>query len=243
MESNLKHEMESKQNNITYEKTVNESELLIEKKIKILREFVTPFRWDRIHQVIESRTFQVAPVLEHIYDNGNISAVMRSAESFGFANFHIIERPDGQFKHSQRVSQGTEKWLKIRKSKNTSECLGQLKSQGFKIYATHLEATVKIEDINFAEPTAIIFGNEKDGVSKEALEICDGKFIIPMYGFAQSFNISVAAALCFYHIHNFRGVKLGKSGDLGELDKKSMTLDYLIKSIDGADKILSHMLR
>jgi len=218
-------------------------ENLINKKIEILKEFVTPHRWERIEKVVSDRTLRIAPVLENIYDNGNISAVMRSAESYGFVNFHIIERQDGQFKNSQRVSQGTEKWLKIKKSKNTTSCLSDLKSQGFKIYATHLDATIKMEDIDFSQPSAVIFGNERDGVSPEALDLCDEKFIIPMYGFAQSFNISVAAALCFYHIHLSRTIKLAKSGDLSDLQKKSLLLDYLMKSLDEPEKILKQKLR
>ena len=215
---------------------------LINKKIEILKDFVTPHRWDRIEKVVSDRTFQIAPVLEHIYDNGNISAVMRSAESYGFINFQIIERSDGQFKNSQRVSQGTEKWLKIKKSKDTTTCLRDLKSQGFKIYATHLDATIKIEDINFCQPSAIIFGNEREGVSPEALELCDERFIIPMYGFAQSFNISVAAALCFFHIHSNRRSQLGKSGDLTDIQSKSLVLEYLMKSLDEPEKILKQKL-
>jgi len=214
-----------------------EYEILLD-KIKKLEPFISENRLQRIHSTIENRTLHIAPVLEHIYDRGNISAVMRSAEAFGFINFQIIERPDGQFKTSHRVTQGTDKWLKIKKHKSSEGCLHKLRDQGFKIYATHLDATIGIDDIDFTKPSAVILGNEKDGVSKEALELCDEKFIIPMYGFAQSFNISVAGALCFYHIHKYRREKMGKSGDLSDLEKAQFTLEYMCKSIKGAEQIL-----
>ncbi|MCB9026038.1 MAG: RNA methyltransferase [Bdellovibrionaceae bacterium] len=209
-------------------------------KIKKLEPFLTESRWDRIQNTIKNRTLNIVPVLEHIYDRGNISAVMRSAEAFGFINFHIVERPDGQFKTSNRVTQGTDKWLKIKKHKETKKCLGELKERGFKIYATHLNATVAIDEIDFTQASAVILGNEKEGVSEEALEMCDDTFIIPMFGFAQSFNISVAGALCFYHIHKYRLEKMGSSGDLCEKDAAKFTLEYMCKSIKGAEKILNY---
>ncbi|MCB0356196.1 MAG: RNA methyltransferase [Bdellovibrionales bacterium] len=208
-------------------------------QIEILQPFINAERMNRIHQVISQRTLNIVPVLEHIYDRGNISAVMRSAEAFGFVNFHIIDRPDGQFKVSNRVTQGTDKWLRVKKHQTTTACLKQLKTQGFKIYATHLDATTAIEDIDFTKPSAIILGNEKEGVSSEALEYCDERFIVPMYGFAQSFNISVAAALCFYHIHRYRSLKLPTSGDLPEYEKAHFTLEYMCKSLKSAKQILN----
>ncbi len=219
-------------------KAPNQDISIIEKQLQILLPFITESRWNRIVEIVENRTYNVVPVLEHIYDSGNTSAVMRSAEAFGFSKFHIIERPDGQFKHSTRVSQGTEKWLQIKRHKDSLRCLREFKERGFKIYATHLEATIKIENINWSHPSAIIFGNEKDGVSQEALSLCDEKFLIPMYGFAQSFNISVAAALCFQFIHQSRVSTWGKSGDLNPSEKTEMLFDYVYKSIKEPDKIL-----
>jgi tRNA (guanosine-2'-O-)-methyltransferase len=209
--------------------------------IQQLGPFISESRLAKIEKVLEQRTFNIVPVLEHIYDSGNISAVMRSAESFGFVNFQIIDRPDGKFKNSNRVSQGTEKWLNIKKNKSTTQCLNQLKESGFKIYSTHLDATVAIEEIDFTKPTAILFGSEKDGVSQEALDLSDGKFIVPMFGFAQSFNISVAAALCFYHIFTERTKKMGKSGDLSIREVEELKLNYICKSIKGAHKILKRL--
>ncbi|MCB0391225.1 MAG: RNA methyltransferase [Bdellovibrionales bacterium] len=210
-------------------------------KIDKLKPFLSESRWQRIQEVVAQRTLNIVPILEHIYDRGNISAVMRSAEAFGFVNFHVIDRPDGQFKPANRVSQGTDKWIRLKKHKNTTQCLTELKDKGFKIYATHLDATISIEEIDFSQPSAVILGNEKEGVSQEALAMCDHKFMIPMYGFAQSFNISVAGALCFYHIHNYRKQKLGSSGDLSEKDLAQFTLEYMCKSIKSAEQLLHRL--
>jgi len=196
-------------------------------------------RWERIEEVVAKRTLKVIPVLENIYDRGNTSAVMRSAEAFGYSEFHIIENPETRFKTANRVTRGTDKWLDIYKFHSTKECVAGLKQRGFKIYATHLKATTSIDALDFSQAVAVVLGNEKNGISEEMAASCDGTFKVPMYGFAQSFNISVAAALCFYRIHQMREQQLGPQGDLDEHGKRSLLAWYLFKTIGQADKILT----
>lgn len=183
--------------------------------IRRLSPLLTADRHKKIQQVLQGRTFDVVPVLEDIYDRGNISAVMRSAEAFGFFHFHIIDNKEQKFKAANRVTQGTDKWLDIQNWKSTTQCVAHLKSQDYKVYATHLDATAKsIFEVDWTQKSAIVLGNEKDGVSQELLDQCDGRVIIPMQGFAQSFNISVAGALMFFHIYSERLKHFGKSGNL-----------------------------
>ncbi|MCB0341736.1 MAG: RNA methyltransferase [Pseudobdellovibrionaceae bacterium] len=199
--------------------------------IEALSPQITARRLARMKEVVAERTYSFASVLENIYDRGNVSAVMRSAEAFGFMNFHIVEQPDARFKAANRVTQGTDKWLDIKKHASTSACVSQLRGYGYKIYATHLEASVPIDEVDFSQPTAVVFGNEKDGVSDEMLSACDGRIILPMHGFAQSFNISVAAAITFYHVYQARTAALGKSGDLSEQDQQILFARYIQKSV------------
>jgi tRNA (guanosine-2'-O-)-methyltransferase len=204
-----------------------------------LEPLLTVGRMERVDQVVRERTYNVATVAENLYDVGNISAVMRSAESYGFLPIHIVEREDAKYKKSDRISKGTEKWLDIRRHKGPEKCFKQLREDGFKIYATDLKATVKIEDIDFSQKTAVVFGNEKDGVSDYVREHADGCFILPMYGFAQSFNISVAASLCFSHIHRERVMKLGRSGDMSADEIVNLKAHYYLRTLDSAEEILS----
>ncbi len=170
----------------------------VKEVIQTFEKLVTPERLKKIDLVIQNRSSSLIPVLENIYDRGNISAVMRSAESFGFHRFHVIETGTN-FKESNRITQGADKWLLVKKWKSTEHAFQELKSQGIKIYTTALtESAVDIDQMDLSVPSALVFGNEKDGVSKKALELSDGNVLIPMMGFTQSFNISVAAALCFY---------------------------------------------
>jgi tRNA (guanosine-2'-O-)-methyltransferase len=179
--------------------------------------------------------------MENIYDRGNISAAMRSAEAFGFCDFHIVEFKNKKFKEANRVTQGTDKWLNISRFDNPSDCAKSLKAKGFQIFATHLEAAAPISEVDFSNPTAIVFGNEKAGVSAEMLDVVDGQVIIPMHGFAQSFNISVAAALSFYHAYQERVRRLGRSGDLSAEDKKRLLANYLVKTVMAPGKLLKRL--
>jgi len=169
--------------------------LSVDAVIDKLNDFVSEERRDKIDTVLKGRSSYFTPVLESLYDRGNVSAVMRSAEAFGFFKFHIIEN-GGDFKEANRVTQGADKWLEVNKWNKTADCIQALKKDGYKIYATHLSKEAKrFEDLDFNQKTAVIFGNEKEGVSEEALAMADGNVLLPMTGFTQSFNISVAGAL------------------------------------------------
>lgn len=194
--------------------------------LTLLNEYVTPERKNKIDLVLKNRSNFFTPILEGLYDRGNISAVMRSAESFGFFQFHIIEFQE-KFKESQRVTQGADKWLDIYKWTNTKECIHNLKTQGYKVYTTHLSSeAVPLNQIDFAQKTALIFGNEKKGVTEEALKLSDGNVLLPMAGFTQSFNISVAAALSFQYAYLQNPPKLNSS------EVNLLKSSYYLNSID-----------
>lgn len=205
--------------------------------LRLLSEQLTDERKKRIREVIEQRTFDVSVVCEGIYDKGNVSAVMRSAEAFGFAPFHVIENSE-KFKNSSRITRGSEKWLEIQKWKSSSECLTFLKKQQRQLIVTSLDADISIDDaserIDFSKPCALVLGNEKEGVSEEMLAAADYKIKIPMYGFVQSFNISVAAALCLYHISQKRR-KFQFLNSLSLVQKKILEAIYTLRTLDSAE--------
>lgn len=204
----------------------------VDRVILAFEKLITPERLQKIETVVNQRSSSLIPVLENIYDRGNISAVMRSAEAFGFHHFHIIEQ-GSNFKESNRVTQGADKWLQVQKWKSTTKAFEYLKSNGVKIFTTSLtERAVDIDELDLAGPTALVLGNEKDGVSKEALDHCDGNVLIPMRGFTQSFNISVAAALCFYSLSR-------KAKPIDEAERKHLKAQYILNSLQHSqDRIL-----
>lgn len=226
-----------------------ESHLKIEGNFKVdyrdVLDFVwpllTPERQKRITETVQHRCFSVVPVLEDLYDRGNVSAVLRSAEAFGLGQVHLIQKGE-KFKESQRTTAGADKWVEVKQWKGTSECILDLKRQGFQIAATHLSPTaIPLSEIDFSRPTALVLGNEKEGISPEMQKLADHSVIIPMYGFVQSFNISVAASLCFYHITRDRLSKLGKIGDLSPEQMEILRAVYTTRTQDSTAATLRRM--
>jgi tRNA (guanosine-2'-O-)-methyltransferase len=202
---------------------------------------LTPERRERIRIAVENRTCNLVAVLENIYDRGNISAVLRSAEAMGVQCAHVIESGE-KFKEANRVTQGADKWLDVKRWKTTKDCVRELKKQGFQILVTHLDANAKpIDECDFSIPTAIVLGNEKDGVSKEMVESADQTIIIPMQGFVQSFNISVAGALALYHARLARMSKIGHHGDLSERQKRILRAEFSLRSADNPEQLLKNL--
>lgn len=194
-------------------------------------------RRERIEQVVARRSYTIVPVLEGLYDRGNVSAVMRTAEALGFQAFHIIESSK-RFKRAKRVTQGAEKWLDVTTYEETAPCLDYLKARGYRIMAASFEDATPIAEVDFQEPAAIFFGNEKDGLSEEALAAADQRIIVPMPGFTKSYNISVAAALTLYHIYNNRVTEATTHGDLTLAEQKTLTASYYLRSVDRAEEVL-----
>ena len=154
---------------------------------------LTPDRQAKIKKVTSQRCFSLAVVMESIYDRGNISAVMRTGEGLGFANFHIVETFE-KFKEANRVTQGADKWVEVQKWKSTTDCIKNLKDNGYQICVTALATdSVPISEVDFSIPTALVLGNEKQGVSAEMIAVADKKIIIPMPVYFEALALRISS--------------------------------------------------
>lgn len=209
--------------------------------IKYLGPQLTDERKLKIDQVVKQRCFGVSVVLEDIYDRGNASAVFRSSEAMGFGQVHLIQKNE-KFKESQRTTAGADKWLEVKKWWSTSDCVQELKRQKKKIVVTHLSSqSIPIHEFDFSQDCALVLGNEKDGVSPEMIQASDAAVILPMQGFVQSFNISVAAALSLWHIREDRNKRLGKSADLTSEQQEILKAHYYLRTLDSGIKTLTEL--
>jgi tRNA (guanosine-2'-O-)-methyltransferase len=208
-----------------------------EEIIARLTPFVQARRIARIEEVVADRTYSIVPVTEGLYDRGNVSAVIRSAEALGFQALHNIDTSE-KFRKADRVTQGAEKWLDIEIWHDTAECIRHLKALGYRILATHFDDAIPLSAIDATQPAAIVYGNEAEGVSNTLLELADERVFVPMLGFTQSFNISVAAALSLYHFQQERIRRLGSNGDLDAETRRLLKASFLLRSITAADEIL-----
>ena len=158
--------------------------------------FLEPERKARIDAVVAHRTRTLTVVMEAFCDPQNVNAVLRTCEAFGVQELHAVEGPMKPYDRNKKISQNADKWLDVRRWSSTRECLGHLKAEGYAIYATHLdEGSRPLATLPFAGKVALVFGNEHRGVSDEALALADASYVIPMRGFVQSLNVSVAAAI------------------------------------------------
>ena len=173
--------------------------------LQYLKKFVTNERKKLFEQKIQERTQHITVVLENVFQGRNISASIRSVDCFGIQNLHIIEN-DNIFNDNSEVSMGAEKWITIKrynkKTHNSSEAVKYLKSKGYQIIATTPHNTdYDLYDIDITKKkTALFFGSEINGCSEETLSLADKKIKIPMYGFTESYNISVSVSLCLQHL-------------------------------------------
>lgn len=206
--------------------------------IDILENHVTDERQQTLKSVIERRFKGVSVVMENLYDPGNRSAVYRSAEAHGLMDVRIVRPEMATKSQARQVSRGAEKWLQIRRYENTASVVRELKDDGFYIAASDLNAAQPLHTLDFARPIALVFGNEKFGITEEMRELADTRFIIPMHGFAQSFNISVAAALTVSHARRARERAIGANTDLNAVEREALYAQYLYRSVKTAGRIL-----
>ena len=206
-----------------------------------LSQFVTEARKKRFEEVLQNRTRYITVALEDIYQTHNSSAVLRSCDCFGIQDVHIIENKN-KYSFNPDVSLGSEKWLTLHRydkgnENNTLSCISNLKQAGYLIAVTspHKES-YSIKDIPLDKKLALFFGTEMQGISSELEKEADIFVKIPMLGFTESFNISVAAALCMNILSSAIRQK-GILWQLNETEKEEVLLQWYRNTIPHCEMI------
>jgi tRNA (guanosine-2'-O-)-methyltransferase len=159
----------------------------------------TQERIKKAKQVLSFRQPDLRVALEEVTNTHNASAVVRTCDAAGIMYVEIISETMEPFPVNRAISTRAEKWLKLNYYTSTSACLKHLKEEGFTIIATHLsEKAVPYTSLDYTVPTVIVFGNESEGISEEALELSDHIIKIPMVGMVQSLNLSVSVGIILY---------------------------------------------
>jgi len=208
--------------------------------------FISENKRHLFETIIRNRTRHLTVVLEDIYQPHNASAVLRSADLFGVQDVHIIENRN-TWEVNPDVALGSSKWLTIKKynqqKDNTLQCYRELRDQGYTIVATTPHKNdVMLDDLPVDRKTALVFGTELLGLSPLAIRQADAWVKIPMYGFTESFNISVSAALSMYHLTE----KLRKSDipwQLTEKEKIEIQIEWAKKTIKKSELIVEEFYR
>ena len=212
-----------------------------------LLKFVTDRRRAVMERVLGQRTRHITLVLEDIYQSQNASAAVRTCECLGIQDLHVIEK-QSSYSINKKVLKGSNKWMSIVKYKeknrdNTLQCYQQLRAAGYKILVTDPSPDgIPITEVPIDQKIALVMGNELEGISEVALKNADQKVNIPMFGFTESFNISVSAAVCLHTLVS----KLRNSSIQWQLEKPEvdqLRLEWLRKMVRRSDLLEEEFLR
>lgn len=206
-----------------------------------LQSFLTPRRKTLFQKILAERTYHFTVVTEDVYQLHNTSAVLRSCEVFGIQNMHVIEERLGK-KMDREIAMGAQKWVTTHRHNKAEDCIQQLRKEGYQIVATtpH-EGTTQLQDFEVRQKSALFFGTEKEGISDAVLAEADCRLTIPMYGFTESLNISVSAAIILQTlVAKMRTEKV--PWQLTEAEQKELEIAWTKKSIKNSDVIIERYM-
>ncbi len=208
-----------------------------------LAEYITDNKKGKIEKVMKERTRYMTVVLEDIFQPQNASAVVRSCDCFGVQDLHVIENKF-RYNVNPKVVMGASKWIDIHQygseldgKNHTKSTLKSLKNRGYRNVATtpHTD-DVSLEEFDVSTPFALVFGTEYEGISDDVREEADEFLKIPMYGFTESFNISVSASLCMQHL-SFKMRNEGVDFRLSDEEKEILLLRWYKKIVTSSEQL------
>lgn len=165
---------------------------------------MSPERFARITQMLNRRQPELTVCLEQVHKPHNLAAIVRTADAVGVSDVHATWE-DKSMKVAGKSATGSQNWVNVNSHENIEEAIKELRQQGMQIIATNLSDTaIDFREVDYTKPTAILMGQEKHGISQEALALADQDVIIPMVGMCQSLNVSVASALILYEAQRQR---------------------------------------
>lgn len=205
-----------------------------------LETYITPNRQRRFTMVAKERTQHFCVAVEDVYQLHNTSAVMRSCDVFGIQDLHVVEEINTK-KIDREIALGAQKWVDVYRYNHISDCISNIRQKGYQIVATspHAEASY-LEDFDVSKKSCFFFGRETEGLSQQVLDAADTTIKIPMYGFTESLNISVSAAIILQQLTSkLRSTNI--SWQLSEKEQKSLRLKWIKQTLKDYDKIVQRL--
>lgn len=205
--------------------------------IKYLSEFITKNRYNKFNEVLKNRTNYITVVLEDLFQSHNASAALRTCDCLGIQDVYVIENKN-IFKPNSEITMGASNWVNIYKGSPNST-IKDIKQKGYRLVATlPNQSSTSIYDFDITKGKfALFFGTEKTGLSKQIIENADEFVFIPMYGFTESFNISVSVSIIISSfIEKLKNTNI--KWQLSKKEKNEILLNWLKYSIKSSDKII-----
>lgn len=194
---------------------------------------MTPEREEKFRRVASQRQLNLTVILENVHDPHNIGAVMRTCDAIGVAEIYVLYTDEQLTEETlaigTRAAAGAKKWVDVHLFTTVADCFAAVKQKYDFVLSTHLAEDAKsLYELDLSQSVALLFGNERDGVSEESLAYSDGNFIIPQMGMVQSLNISVACAVTLYEGLRQRAMKgyYEGAGPFAEADQEMLYEKY-----------------
>ena len=204
----------------------------VEGVTQLLEPMVQPERRHKIRQVLSQRKRSVTVLMDAPYDPHNGAAILRSADAFGLQEINLLPREE-PFLASSVVSKGTERWVDVAQHRTPDAAISGLQSAGYELISTHPEGELVPEDLGTLDRVCLVLGNEHDGIRPELAQACRRSVRIPMFGFVESLNVSVAAALLI------RAACYNRPADLAPPDFERLYARGLYRTVKRAREILA----
>jgi tRNA (guanosine-2'-O-)-methyltransferase len=209
---------------------------------RALEPMLTPERIARIDAVLDARLGSVTAAVEDTYDPHNAAATIRTSEALGLQELHVIE-PGERFSAVKGVTRGAHRWIELHRWPAADVAANALRARGFRVYATLPDArAVSVENVDVSSPIAVIFGNEHEGVSEAAIAACDGTLTVPMFGFTESYNLSVTVGLAMSRLVSRRRAHIEAPGDLDPARRARLRARWFALRIRGVVGVLERTL-
>ncbi len=209
--------------------------------LQYLQTYLTERRKNLFQKVLLDRTRHFTVVTEDVYQLHNTSAVMRTCDVFGIQDLHVVEEKVSK-RIDKEIAMGAQKWVDFKRYSSIKDCISNLKNSGYQIIATtpHTNSTM-LHDFDVTKKSAFFFGKETDGLSDTVMNAADGFLKIPMYGFTESLNISVSAAIILQSVVS-RMKQTNIDWQLSETEKFEIEMQWLQKTIKASDEIIERYI-
>ena len=188
-------------------------------------------RRTRLHDVVSARISSVTLLFDAPHDPHNGAAVLRSCDAFGIPELHVIPRKES-FLFGKRVAKGSQRWVDVVTHDTPERAAEVLHERGFCLVAAEAQGDLVMDDLAQLPKVAIVLGNEHDGLCEALRRVCDRSVRIPMRGFVESLNVSVAAGVLL------AAATRGRAGDLSPEERRRYYARWLVRSVPRAEEIL-----
>ncbi len=216
---------------------------------EILSQFLLPERIERLEKALANRTNQLTVVLDRVRNYHNVSAVVRSSDAFGLSTVHMVGK---YFEYASGISLGAEKWTNIKKYSSPQDAIAKMKEEGYAMVVLQPQdfavptgkiAPMSVSELPFHEKLALVFGNEKRGVDPLFQQEAKYFAYIPMFGFVESLNISVACAITLFCSTIAKSSPTKRAKGLTEAERTELKSNWLKLDVKNSDIILREVER